>query len=127
MARDRELARIEQLLTSARGGRSGVLVLVGEPGVGKTWLCDRTAERADGFRILRTRGIEPEQHLGYAGLLDVVSPLLPGALDALAPAPRGRAARSAAPRRDGCAGSARRRGRPASTCSPRPLIPRLRS
>jgi DNA-binding CsgD family transcriptional regulator len=94
MARDRELARIEQLLTSARGGRSGVLVLVGEPGVGKTWLCDRTAERADGFRILRTRGIEPEQHLGYAGLLDVISPLLPGALDALAP-PRADALRGA--------------------------------
>src|ERR1700757_997579 len=43
-----ECAALDQALTEARAGRSRVLVLRGEPGVGKTALLDYLAERATG-------------------------------------------------------------------------------
>jgi hypothetical protein len=51
-------------------------------------------ERARGFRVVATRGVLSESQLGYAGLFDVLSPLLDGGLDALAP-PRAQALRVA--------------------------------
>jgi hypothetical protein len=52
--RDAELARIAALLDAARAGRSGVLVVRGEPGVGKTALLDAACEAAPpGTTVLR--------------------------------------------------------------------------
>ena len=94
MTRALELERIDGLARAAGGGRSGGLVLVGEPGTGKSWLCERAVERARGFRVVMTRGVRSESQLGYAGLFDVLSPLLQDGLDGLAP-PRAQALRVA--------------------------------
>jgi DNA-binding CsgD family transcriptional regulator len=75
VGREEELARIDSLLGAARGGAGGVLVVQGEPGIGKTTLL-RAAERsADGFRCLATRGVESEAALGHAALLELLGPL----------------------------------------------------
>ena len=56
--RKRECDVIDRLLDDARAGRSGVLVLHGEAGVGKTALFEYAIEAAGAFRIARTSGIE---------------------------------------------------------------------
>jgi DNA-binding CsgD family transcriptional regulator len=93
LGRDAERGRIADLLDEAREGRSGVLVLRGDPGVGKSALLADAVERADGMLVLSGRGIESEAHLPYAGLHQIVRPVL-GCLDAL-PEPQARALRGA--------------------------------
>ena len=58
------------LLAIGADGYSGALVLRGEAGVGKTALLNETvaAARAGGLQTSRLTGVEPETHLGYAGL-----------------------------------------------------------
>jgi len=75
VGRDEELERIEQVLTGARAGRAVAVVLTGEPGVGKTALLEACAQSADGFRILRTRGVEAEVELPFAALVELLEPL----------------------------------------------------
>src|SRR3712207_2719003 len=76
VGRTRERARIERLLQDARQGRSGALLLHGDPGIGKTALLRWMVEHADGFLVLRARGIETESDIPFAGLGELVSPLL---------------------------------------------------
>jgi DNA-binding CsgD family transcriptional regulator len=66
--RSGETARVDELLAGARAGHSGVLVLRGEPGVGKTALLDYAAAGATGMRVLRGTGIESEAELPFAAL-----------------------------------------------------------
>ena len=66
VGRDAEQRRLSQLLVQARAGNSGVLVLRGEPGIGKTALLDYAASRAAPMRILRATGIEAETELAFA-------------------------------------------------------------
>lgn len=73
-------------MESARDGRSEVLVLRGEAGVGKTELLEYVALSASGCRIARAAGVESEMELPYAGLHQLCAPLL-GHLDGL-PAPQ---------------------------------------
>ena len=54
--RQRECARLDQLLAEAQLGRSVVLVVRGEPGIGKSALLEYAAERAEG-RVLRATGV----------------------------------------------------------------------
>jgi hypothetical protein len=68
--------RIERLLADARAGQSGVLVIRGEPGIGKTSLLAYAAEHADGLRVLRTVGVEAESELPFSGLHELVLPVL---------------------------------------------------
>ena len=77
--RDEQLA-LDRLFGQAREGHSGVLALVGEPGIGKTALLEHAAECARGMRILRCRGIESETVIPFAGLAELLGPAL-GALD----------------------------------------------
>ena len=70
-----EQARLDELLEAARAGRSGALVVRGEPGVGKTSLLDYAASRAGGFRVLRTLGAESESELAFSGLLELLRPV----------------------------------------------------
>src|SRR4029079_12023136 len=53
-------------------GRSSVLVLRGEPGVGKSVLLDYLANRASGCRVARAGGVEAEMELPLAGLQQLV-------------------------------------------------------
>ena len=80
-----ECKALDRLLATARKDRSGVVVVRGEAGVGKTALLEYLAERADGFRIARAVGIESEMELAYAGLHQLCAPLLDGLEDLPAP------------------------------------------
>src|SRR4051794_27030370 len=79
LGRQRELAHIEELLSAAKEGTSAALLVHGEPGIGKSSLLRATLERADelGFAVLRTRGFESESDIPFAGLLELLTPLLP--------------------------------------------------
>ena len=55
VGRGAELAVIERLLADARAGRSGALLIAGDPGIGKTTLLDTARSLADGFTCLNVR------------------------------------------------------------------------
>lgn len=77
LGRDNERLALDRLLAEARSGRSGVLALVGEPGIGKTALLDYAAQQADEMRVLRARGVESEAEIPFAGLAELLRPVLP--------------------------------------------------
>ncbi len=76
VGRDRECARIDELLAGALAGESGSLVVRGEPGIGKTALLDYAAARAVGMELLTTAGVEAEADLAFAGLYGLLRPIL---------------------------------------------------
>ncbi|MFD1938840.1 MULTISPECIES: helix-turn-helix transcriptional regulator [Nonomuraea] len=63
-----EQSQVDRLLEDARSGHSGVLVVRGQPGMGKSALLGHMTERAAGVRVLRGVGIESEAELPYAAL-----------------------------------------------------------
>src|ERR1700722_9252717 len=71
-----ERAALSGLLAAARAGRSGVLVLRGEPGVGKTALLDWAVESAAGLRVVRVAGVESEMELAFAAVQQLCAPML---------------------------------------------------
>ena len=71
-----ECAWLDRLLQDVRTGQSAVLVLRGEPGIGKTALLGYAVERAQGYRVVRAVGVESEMELPFAGLHLLCSPLL---------------------------------------------------
>ena len=71
-----ERAALSGLLEAARAGRSGVLVVRGEPGVGKTALLDWAVESAAGLRVARVAGVESEMELAFAALQQLCAPML---------------------------------------------------
>jgi AAA ATPase domain len=71
-----ERAALSQLLDAARSGRSGVLVLRGEPGAGKTALLEYAVESAAGLRVARVAGVESERELAFAALQQLCAPML---------------------------------------------------
>jgi predicted ATPase len=85
--------RLDRLLDDARQGMSGVLVLRGEPGVGKTALLDYAHAAAADMRVIRIDGVETELELSFAALHQFLRPCL-GSLDIL-PAPQQTALRLA--------------------------------
>jgi DNA-binding CsgD family transcriptional regulator len=87
VGRERECGNIEQLLRNARQGESGSLVLLGEPGIGKTALLDYAAQRAGTATVLRTAGVDVESDLAFAGLHSLLRPII-GKLDQLPKAQR---------------------------------------
>jgi DNA-binding CsgD family transcriptional regulator len=74
--RNRECAALERLVNEARAGRSGVLVLRGEPGVGKSALLEYVRELATDCRVASARAIESETELAFAGLHQLCAPTL---------------------------------------------------
>ena len=71
-----ERAALSELLDAARAGRSGVLVMRGEPGVGKTALLEYAIESAAGLRVARVAGVESEMELAFAALQQLCAPML---------------------------------------------------
>jgi predicted ATPase len=71
-----ECDALERLLADARRSRSGVLVVRGEAGAGKSALLDHAAERADGMTVLRAGGVESEAELPFAALHQLLRPVL---------------------------------------------------
>src|SRR5882672_5883201 len=76
LGRERQRAALDRLLEAARAGHGGVLVVHGEPGVGKTALLEYAGEAAWGFRVVQTVGVEGEMELPYAALQQLCSPIL---------------------------------------------------
>src|ERR671916_2897832 len=76
LGRRMECETLSAVVAAAKAGRSQVLVLRGEPGIGKTALLEFLLERAVGCRIGRAAGIESEMELPFAGLHQLCSPLL---------------------------------------------------
>jgi quercetin dioxygenase-like cupin family protein len=77
---------LDRLLAAVRGGQSRVLVVSGEPGVGKTALLQSVIESASGLRVARAVGVESEMELAFAALQQLCAPML-DRLDRL-PAPQ---------------------------------------
>jgi len=76
LGRRHERAALVRLLAEARGGHSAVLVVRGEPGIGKTALLDYAVRQAAGFRTVRAAGAEAEMELPFAGLHQLCVPML---------------------------------------------------
>ena len=74
--RQRECAALDGLLDRVRDGRSAVLFVRGEPGIGKTALLRYVIDRAADFTVVRCVGVESEMELAFAGLHDLCAPLL---------------------------------------------------
>jgi DNA-binding CsgD family transcriptional regulator len=70
-----ECVVLDRLLEGGRAGRSGVLVLRGEAGIGKTALLEY-AIAASGMWVLRAAGVESEMELPFAALHQLCGPLL---------------------------------------------------
>jgi len=83
LGRTGEQEILGQLLANVRSGRSGVLVVRGEPGIGKTALLRHLIGQASGFQVVRAAGVESEMELAFAGLHQLCAPML-GHLDSLA-------------------------------------------
>ena len=84
LGRERERRELDRLLATARSGRSAILALVGEAGIGKTALLTYAAENARSLRMLRARGIESETQVPFAALLELLRPTL-GSLGRIPP------------------------------------------
>jgi DNA-binding NarL/FixJ family response regulator len=82
LGREPECARLDGLIAQVRAGGSAALVATGEPGVGKTSLLDYAAVHSGGLQVLRARGVDSERNLPFAGLSDLLHPIL-GHLGAL--------------------------------------------
>src|SRR4051794_2880016 len=78
LGRGRERAVLDGLVDDVRAGRSAVLVLRGEPGIGKTALLDHVADRAVDCLVVRAAGVEAEMEIAFAGLHQLCAPLLRG-------------------------------------------------
>lgn len=75
--RDDECCQVDALLACARSGVSGSLVVTGEPGIGKTALLAQAEANAQDLLVLKAQGIESESELAFAGLADLLGPVLP--------------------------------------------------
>jgi DNA-binding CsgD family transcriptional regulator len=86
--REHELAVLDALVDGLRDG-GGAFVVRGEAGIGKTVLLQRVRRRAEarGTRPLATVGVESEAEVAFAGLHQLLRPVL-GALAQLPPTQR---------------------------------------
>jgi DNA-binding CsgD family transcriptional regulator len=71
-----ELEILGRLIANARSGQSAVLVVRGEPGIGKTELLRHLIAQASGFGVARVAGVESEMELPFAGLHQLCAPML---------------------------------------------------
>jgi DNA-binding CsgD family transcriptional regulator len=86
LGRDGELARLADLLRSARDGDGSALILRGEAGIGKSALLEAAGRQARelGLTVLTARGTPAESRLPFGALHQVLWPLLrDGALPAV--------------------------------------------
>jgi DNA-binding CsgD family transcriptional regulator len=88
-----ERRRVETMLEEARVGRGRALVLIGEPGIGKSSLLAQVVADADGWLVLAAEGVPAESDLPFSGLQQLLAPVLAG-LDMI-PAVQARALRGA--------------------------------
>jgi DNA-binding CsgD family transcriptional regulator/tetratricopeptide (TPR) repeat protein len=77
VGRDPEIAAVESLLAGLGDGGGSLLVL-GDPGIGKSALAAVASRRAAdrGMRVLACAGVPGEAHLSFAGLHQLLRPVL---------------------------------------------------
>jgi hypothetical protein len=76
LGREPERAAIDALLEDAHAGTGGALVVRGEPGIGKSALLDYARQRAAPMAVLSATGVEAESDLAFAGLHELLRPVL---------------------------------------------------
>lgn len=76
IGRRTECGLLDGLLQAVDSGESRVLVLHGDPGVGKSALLEYAAGQAAGCRLARAGGVESEMELAYAGLHQLCLPMV---------------------------------------------------
>src|SRR3954447_15213413 len=74
--RSHECGVLDRLVQDVSSGRSGAVVLRGEPGVGKTALLDYAVESASGLTVVRSVGVESEMELPFAAVHQLCAPML---------------------------------------------------
>ncbi|MFD0455416.1 AAA family ATPase [Streptomyces violaceoruber] len=74
--RRREYDVLDGLVSEVEAGRSAVLVLRGDAGIGKSTLLDHLAARVTAHRVARGAGAESEMELPFAGLHQLCAPFL---------------------------------------------------
>jgi DNA-binding CsgD family transcriptional regulator len=74
VGRQAECDCIARLVEDARQGKSGVLVVRGEPGIGKSALLAHAIELSRGMTVLQARGVESEAAIPFSGLLELLRP-----------------------------------------------------
>src|SRR4029078_6633371 len=67
VGRQREREVLDRVLEAARGGHGGVLVVYGDPGVGKTALLEYAATGAPDFGVARAVGGEGQSERAFGG------------------------------------------------------------
>lgn len=74
VGREREFARLRELLEAARRGKGVLAVVRGEAGIGKTRLSAELARCAalEGMRVLKSRCYAAEENVAYGPVLDAV-------------------------------------------------------
>jgi len=102
LGRELELERLGSLLSQTLTGEGGTLVIIGDPGMGKTTLLEWVRAQVGGGTVLSAGGRESESDLPFVALTDLLRPL-EGRLASL-PAPQGRALRTALALSDAAAG-----------------------
>src|SRR5256712_3350860 len=80
VGRDAELAQLDTALAEA-AEHGGALFVTGAAGIGKTSLLDVAASdaRSRGYKVLTVTGLESEADLPFAGLHQLLQPVLPSA------------------------------------------------
>src|SRR4051812_10349819 len=91
--READQALVGRVLGRSRAGHSAVLVLHGDPGIGKTALLDRAGAAATGMTVLRCTAVPTEAVIPFAALHQLLHPVR-DRLDAL-PAVQSAALRAA--------------------------------
>ncbi len=76
IGRESERGVLSPLIAGARLGESGVLILTGDAGIGKTALLAWAAANVGEMQVLRATGIEAEREVPFGGLLQLLRPLL---------------------------------------------------
>jgi DNA-binding CsgD family transcriptional regulator len=76
IGRHSETGALAEFIADVRSGRSRVLVLRGESGMGKTALLEWVVEQTGDCQVLRAAGVQAEVELAYAGLHQLLAPTL---------------------------------------------------
>lgn len=75
IGRERELRVLDDLVSAIRQGESRCLVILGEPGVGKSTLIETLADQTADLRVIRIAGVEAEMEIPFAALHQLCAPL----------------------------------------------------
>lgn len=78
VGRQRECTALDNLLADLGAGSSGIMVVRGEAGIGKSVLLEYMAAQASWVQVTWARGVEADMELPYASLHQVCAPFLDG-------------------------------------------------